>query len=181
MTSKSPKRKKRILITAYHEIGHYLLIKKIQNDFPDISLSVEKIELCPQIFNDKGGKIYMSEESHKIDLYQCSTQFLEEFLLMNLAGFAAGKIFFGYFSGYCFEKDMLYNTSDYMSAKSIASILLERNESTSHVDEIINNSFKSVETYLNQNKSLIDTLAKKLYKCKRFSKTDLSQIDEKYF
>lgn len=168
------KRKKRILITAYHEIGHYLIIKKFFNDC-SINGVVKEIELCPKEFGRKGGRVRFSTNAdcdYEFDCAKASIEMLYGLLSITIAGFVATKLAFN------FLPSDLVEYTDYISAHYYASILSKKFKKTP--EEILKECEKEVKLYLTNKRYLLDELSGILFKRRFLNKDSLETLENKY-
>lgn len=168
------KRKKRILITAYHEIGHYLMIKKFFNDF-SINGVVKEIELCPKEFGRKGGRVRFSTNvdfDYEFDYANTSIEMLYGWLSIAIAGFVATKLACN------FSPSDLVQYTDYIRAHYYASILSKKLKKTP--EKILKECEKEVKLYLANKRYLLDELSGILFKQRFLNRDTLETLANKY-
>lgn len=165
------KRKKRILVTAYHEIGHYLLLKKFFNDF-NINGVIEGIQLCPKEYGRKGGRVQVQMSfNEKRD----SSEMIYGMISVDIAGLVAAKLF----CNFSYSSLELKNHTDYISAYHYALILSNKLKEKSP-EEILKECETEVKSYLLSRKYLLDEISEILFRQRFFTKNDLAVLDNKY-
>ena len=180
-SSRNMPRDERLKITAIHEIGHYLLIKKYNKLFPDYPIFTYRIRIFPNVDSNKNGEVsYVFTDQDSLFL---NSEELEELININLAGFIAPTIF------YNISYNNLYEQTDYITAYNIAEVLSQRfneeeenkkNRISMSSNEIIKKHELLVKQYLEDNKELLQFLSELLLKSKELTFIDLKKIDEKY-
>lgn len=169
-------RKDRLKITALHEVGHYLLMKKYNKEFPKNKINILGIEL---FFNeneeDVNGCVYITQEPMELD--STNSNLIEALICINIAGFIAPKIFLD-ITYYNIEEQ-----SDFIYADNLASIVLSRYEEKGILTskkEIIEKNISKVRDYLFEHKGVLKNISSQLYKKQYLSPEDLKEIDIKY-
>lgn len=165
------KRKKRILVSAYHEVGHYLLLKKFFRDF-NINGVIEKIELCPKEYGKKGGKVRVSMPFNE---ERATSEMISGMISIDIAGLIAAKLF----CDFSYSLSELKNHTDYISAYYYARILSNKLKEKSP-EEILKECETEVKLYLVSKKYLLDEISTILFKQRFLTKNDLAVLDNKY-
>lgn len=183
MNTKRIKRKEHTLRTAYHEIGHYLLIKKMSKDFKGVyKIEAKHIELCKNHCDRVGGKVCFMESSF-ICRPNCNQiiKVYEGILSMTLAGFAALKVCFNTSVS---KKLAIKSHNDYVQACCYARLLSKWykhfNICNKSPKQILKENLNKAIIYLSKRRNLLDKIAPVLAKEKFFSRETLDLIDAKY-
>lgn len=163
------RRKKRILVSAYHEIGHYLLIRKFLKDF-DVDGYVEKIELCPKKFRRKGGVLKFLTNFD----FEANVEMSYGWISILIAGFVAAKLA----CGFSYDSLELVHHNDYIDANYYACLLSE--ELQKFPEEILRDCETDVKSYLVEKKSVLDEISAMLLKKRFLTKNDLTLFEQKY-
>ena len=169
-------RKEHLKITSFHEIGHFLLIERFNKFFPDHLIDVYKIKLYFEDNNPHFGDVFYQKES--LNEKDASNEMIEAFICIDLAGFVAPTIFFNI----TYNADAIKELNDYKSAYYNAYILQERYSKLNiikTIDEIIEINWSETENYLLEQKDILYTLAKKLYKEHVLSINDINNIKKR--
>lgn len=165
------KRKQRILVSAYHEIGHYLLLKKFFKEFC-INGVVNKIELCPKEYGRKGGRVQFSMN---FDYEKASVEMIYGLISVDIAGFVAAKLA----CDFSYNSSDLEKHTDYISAYYYARKLSEILKGKSP-EEILKECETEVKSYLMSKKYLLDEISTMLFKQRFLTKSDFEVLDNKY-
>lgn len=165
------KRKQRILVLAYHEIGHYLLLKKFFKDFC-INGVIEKIELCPKEYGRKGGRV---QYSMNFDYEKASIEMIYGLISIDIAGFVAAKLA----CNFSYNSSDLVNHTDYISAYYYARKLSKALKEKSP-DKILKECETEVKSYLVSKKYLLDEISMMLFKQRFLTKSDFEVLDNRY-
>lgn len=170
-------REKHLVITAFHEIGHYLLVKRFNKLFPNHFIYVCKIELYFEDDNPHYGDVTFAKEKLKIS--DASNEMLKGFINIDLAGFVAPTLFYNI----VYNKNNIKLQNDYCTAYEVANILRERyllKRIDKTAEDILKEQWFEVKKYLNNNKYLLYALALRLYNSKVLYMSDLETIEEKF-
>lgn len=165
------RRKKRILVTAYHEIGHYLLLKKFFNDF-SIDGVIERIELCPKEYGRKGGHVLFLIN---FDYEKFNIEMIYGWICMWIAGFIAAKLS----CNFSYSYSELANHTDYIEAYYYADILSKKLKEKSP-EEILKECATIVKSYLMPRQHLLDEISMILFKRRFLTKNDVEELDNRY-
>lgn len=164
------KRKKRIKMTAYHEIGHYILLK----EYGEL---VNKIVLCPKRYGRRGG--YNACFLRKIkddDPTRDVIKMLEKYICIFMAGHMATKICFGFSSENEDDLDHWY-IERYVESLRIEYLSLGVSKSKEDILSELENRTKEV---IENNRTLLDVLANELLKSRFLTRKMIESLEEKY-
>lgn len=165
------KRKKRMRITAYHEIGHYLMLKKFFKDFK-INGTIEKVEVLPYIFGKKRGRVRVFLN---FNIENASTEMTYGYISILIAGIISAKLF----CNYSYDSSNLVQQDDYLRANYYAN-KLSKNMHEKSPNEILKECEKEVNSYLMTKKDVMNELSEILLKKRFLTNKDLIILDKEY-
>ena len=165
-------RKKKLLMAAYHEIGHYLMLRRFQKV---LNSEVLAIKIYSFRFDGTTGEVLCSVLVDNT-IEDESIEFIEDLICVCLAGFIATQIIFKYSSE-------ISAHSDRVKADYLAILLEERYQQigiSKSKQDIINEQRKSAQDYLLSKRSELEDIAKMLFKRKVLSSKRLKTIEKVY-